>query len=236
MGYVPLIVVLLLFLSFIVFMRFVVLALIRIANAPSALSPADAVAEAHGRPMLIGEHHADRGALPGIVAVIAAAHERGYRTLGVEVCMESGGAHSGLAEELETLRLLGDAELDERDPRSSLDPDASGARPRMNRYWYVREALRFGWNVVPIDPRHWNWMRGDEDGYRHSREPAMAEAIRDGGRMVAVCGYGHLLGLAWRLGSDAAYLVASPVRPEDGGDPMWSEPIAFAAKLPKLVP
>lgn len=80
-------------------------------------------------------------------------------------------------------------------------------------------------------------MREDEDGCRHSREPAMAEAIRAGGRMVAACGYGHLLGLAWHLGSDAMYLVASPVRPEDGGgDPLWSQPIAFAAKLPKLVP
>lgn len=215
--------------------RVYALSLLRSVNAVRRVSAAEAVAKAAGRSIVVGEHHADRDALARIDALLNAAHAHGIRTLGVEACTESRADYSGLTEEIDALRRFGEGELPQHDDRSSLDPDASGRRPRMNRYWYVRAALRLGWKIEPIDPHHWNWMRETAEGYIDSREPAMADAIRAHGPMIAVCGYGHLRGLSALLGDDAAFVTASAVRRDDAcGNPMWEAPTAFAATLPQL--
>lgn len=215
--------------------RVYALSLLRSVNAVRRVTASETVATSGGRSIVVGEHHADRDALARIDALLVAAHARGIRTLGVEACVESRAEYSGLAEEIDALRRLGEGELTQHDDRSSLDPDASGRRPRMNRYWYVRAALRLGWKIEPVDPHHWNWTRETAEGYLDSREPAMADAIRAHGPMIAVCGYGHLRGLSALLGGDAAYVVASAVRVDAAkGDAMWETPVAFAATLPLL--
>jgi hypothetical protein len=199
------------------------------------VAPLEVLTTAWERSVIVGENHADREALPRIEALLVAAHARGYRTLGVEVSTEGRGAYSGLADERQTIALVAEFELSEHDDRSSLGPDASGKRPRVNRYWYMHVALRLGWRIVPIDPHHWNWTLQTEKGYLSSREPAMAKRIRERSPMIAVCGYGHLAGLSKLLGNDATYVLASEVKSADGDDdPFWEKPIAFAATLPRL--
>lgn len=215
--------------------RLYALSLLRAVNAVRRVTASETVAKSGGRSIIVGEQHADRGALARIDALLAAAHACGIRTLGVETCTESRAEYSGLAEEIDALRRFGEGELPQHDDRSSLDRDATGRRPRMNRYWYVRAALRLGWKIEPIDPHHWNWTRETAEGYLDSREPAMADAIRTHGPMIAVCGYGHLRGLSVLLGDDAAFVTASVVSRDDAhGDAMWEAPIAFAATLPRL--
>jgi len=231
----PVIAIVIALFVFLLLTRMFVLSVLRRVNVVRTVGVDQAVAGADGGSVIIGENHSDREGLRLIVALMAAAHERGYRTLGVEVCWESSGSYRGLTEELELLRGPESGSLTEHDDRSYLDADASGVKPRMNRHWYMRAALQLGWNVIPIDPHHWNWVQETADGYLDSREPAMAEAIRSQGPMIAVCGYGHLRGLHAQLGPTATYVVASAVRLEDtDGHPMWAEPIAFAATLPRL--
>lgn len=221
--------------TLVIVVRVYALSLLRAANSVRRVSAALVVARSEGRSIVVGEHHADRTALRRIEALLAAAHAHGIRTLGVEACAESRAEHSGLVEEIDALRRFGEGEFTEHDDRSSLDPDATGRRPRMNRYWYVRAALRLGWKVEPTDPHHWNWTSETAEGYIHSREPAMADVIRTRGPMIAICGYGHLRGLSALLGRDAEFVLASDARADDAkGDPMWGEPIAFAATLPVL--
>lgn len=200
-----------------------------------SVSTAEILDKAAGRSIIVGENHGDREGLQAALGLIRLAHERGYRLLGVEVCEESDGPYSGLLEELEMLRRLGTGALTESDVRSSLDDKPGQGKPRMNRQWQMREALRLGWRIVPIDPFHWNWQQENAFGYLHSREPSMAEAIRRRGPMIAVCGYGHLAGLRDLLGDDAVLVLASRVR--EGDVPpasFWTERIRFAATVPRL--
>lgn len=194
------------------------------------------IAGARGRAIVVGERHDDRAGLAAVLALMRRAHESGYRALGVEICEGSDGDCSGLREELELLRRRSADALDEHDDRSSLDPGPDGLRPRMNRHWQMREALRLGWRIVPIDPHHWNWRLETAYGYLDSREPAMADVIRTDGPMIAVCGYGHLGGLERLLGDAAVYATASAVKRSDvAGVSFWYDRIAYAATLPRLV-
>ncbi len=197
----------------------------------------EVLAAARGETIIVGENHADRAGLQAALVLIRAAHERGYRMLGVETASVGKGPYSGLREELEHLRAIGpEGTLTEFDPRSSLDDRPGAGGPRMNRYWQMQEALRLGWRVVAFDPYHWNWMRETEEGYCDSREPAMADAILRHGPMIAVCGYGHLHGLRRRLGDQAFLVVASEVRERDAGtQEFWRERFAFAATVPRLL-
>ncbi len=190
--------------------------------------------EANGCSIVVGENHSDRVGLDRILTLISAAHDRGYRTLGVEVCTESTVEYSGLAEELTVLRRSWSEPLSEDDDRSSLDKDATGKKLRMNRYWYMRAAMRLGWKIVSIDPNHWNWMQKTAYGYRHSREPTMAKAIAERELMIAVCGYGHMQGLSAHLASDATFVVASAVHVDHASEEMWEGPIEFATTLSRL--
>lgn len=195
-----------------------------------------ALVMAAGRSIVIGENHRDREGLRSVLTLMRQAHERGYRVLGVEACEESDGPYSGLLEELDMLRRRGAGELGEFDDRSSLDVEPGRGKPRMNRHWQMREALRLGWRIVPIDPFHWNWQREDAFGYLHSREPSMAEAIRRRGPMIAICGYGHLAGLSELLGDRVIFLMASPARQNDVvAKSFWTERVRFAATVPRLI-
>jgi hypothetical protein len=207
----------------------------RLAGSGGRISIADALTAARGRSIVVGENHSDREGLQYTLELLRQAHERGYRTLGVEICEESDGPYSGLLEELETLRRHGSLSLSESDVRSSLDGAPGQDKPRMNRYWQMQEALRLGWRVVPIDPHHWNWQQEDAFGYLHSREPSMADAIRRRGPMIAVCGYGHLGGLHDLLGDDAVLVLASRACASDvPAESFWAERFRFATTVPRL--
>lgn len=193
------------------------------------------LAEARGRSIVIGEHHADREGLQVTLALISRAHDAGYRTLGVEMCEEGRGKYRGLHDEIAFIGERLDEDLDERDELTYLDGIPDNDKPRFNRHWQIQAALRLGWKVVSIDPHHWNHLREDECGYIHSREPAMAEAIRGRGPMIAVIGYGHLSGLNRLLGGDCMMVASSKVIPAESGlAPFWIKPIRFAATLPRL--
>lgn len=195
-----------------------------------------ALAEARGRSIVVGEHHADREGLQVTLALISRAYDAGYRTLGVEICEDGHGKYRGLRDEIAFIREHLDEELDERDELTCLGGAPGNDKPRFNRHWQIQAALRLGWNVVSIDPRHWNHLSEDEYGYITSREPAMAEAIRARGPMLAVVGYGHLLGLHRLLGESCAMLMTCPANPAIVKvQPFWAEPIRFAATLPRLI-
>lgn len=200
----------------------------------------EAIAEARGRTIIIGEDHADRHGLRTTVDLIATAHRAGYRRLGVEHCAAGDDKYRGLDDELAMIRGLGcDGRLTEYDERSELAPIVANVPercPRMNRHWQMRSALSLGWSVVPIDPCHWNWRLGTENGYLHSREPGMTAAIRKQGPMIAVCGYGHLAGLHRLLGREVVCVVCSQVRHNDEVKAYWRRRIRFASKLPLLIP
>jgi len=207
---------------------------VRISPSSPDLTPDELLGLARGRSIVVGEHHGDANARGLVNALLNAAHERGYRVLGVEASWHSVPEHSGLEEELTVLHGFGNGPISEHDPRSALDPDEHGHQQRMNRYWQMRVALRLGWRIVPIDPNHWSWQDQSPKGYFDDREPAMAECIRET-RMIAVCGYGHLQGLHEILDDYVAYVRASRASKEDaGGNPMWEGRIAFAATVPIL--
>jgi hypothetical protein len=195
-----------------------------------------ALAEARGRTIVVGELHADREGLRATLALMSKAHEVGYRKLGVEVSEEGLGKYRGLRDEIAFIGRQLDEELDERDELTYLDAVPGNDKPRFNRHWQIRTALRLGWEIVPVDPRHWDHLSDDECGYITSREPAMAEAILRHGPMIAVCGYGHLAGLDRLLGRECVMYVCSRTDIRDAGrKKFWSERIRFAATLPRLI-
>lgn len=202
--------------------------------SPSRVTSRQACDEAYGRSIVVGEHHADREGVRAVLSLMREAHGLGYRTLGIEMSEDGRGEYRGLREEIAFLSQFEGA-LPEYDMRSYLEHDATGKAPRFNRHWHIREALRLGWKIVPIDPFHWNHQSDDEYGYITSREPAMAEMIRAHGPMVAVVGVGHLLGLHRLLGDTCIMVtcreldLAGPLM-----DTFWAEPIRFAATLPRL--
>lgn len=216
--------------------RFVALQLVRgLKAASSRLTPDELLGLARDRSIVIGENHADRDALPRFQALLRAAHERGYRVLGVETSEDSNRNHSGLREELQMLEMFGRNPLPEHDPRSALEEGADGLRLRMNRYWQMREALKLGWGIIAIDPPHATSSADTAQSSFDASEPEMARMIREHGPMLAVCGYGHLRGLYNLLDDAVVYIRVSPARMEDAEDnPKWRQPIAFASTIPQL--
>ncbi|GEM_PF-5965607 len=192
----------------------------------SPLGIKELIEKAAGRSIIIGEHHADRESLLAIRKIIYAAHEVGYRTLGVEVsndgCEYKGRQLLGLKGELKYLSSVGLSALSEYDELSSLDPDQTGKNPRMNRYWQMQQALYLRWNIVSFDPHHWNWINETPEGYFETREPAMVERIKEIGSMVGVVGAAHLQELSNSLSDKALFVNA--YRPT-------SLEISFAQKL-----
>lgn len=182
------------------------------------------------RSIIVGEHHGDRQGLQAILEIISAAHETGYKTLGVEVsidgCKWGEKQLRGLKGELEYLRSLGDGNISQDDEFSSLEPDHTGKRPRMNRYWQMQRALHLGWDIISIDPYHWNWMRENTDGYFESRERAMANIIRKEKPMISVVGCAHLKGLYNLLADDCFYVNTSRL------DADFAENLLFLTKIP----
>lgn len=182
------------------------------------------------RSIIVGEHHGDRQGLQATLEIISAAHQAGYNTLGVEVsidgCKWGEKQLLGLKGELEYLRFLGDGNLSQDDEFSSLEPDHTGKRPRMNRYWQMQQALRLGWNIISIDPYHWNWMREDTYGYFDSRERAMADIIQKEKLMISVVGCAHLKGLYDLLAEGCFYVNTSRL------EAAYTERLLFLANIP----
>ena len=168
------------------------------------MSPAEILEKADGRTIVLGEVYTDREARDASLALIQEAHEKGYKVLGVEVSedgFEGYGGLPGLKDDLKYLQELGlETPLDEYDPKSCVPPvDEEGNRPRINRYWQMQEALRLGWDIVSIDPNHWNWTQQTAEGYTTSREPQMMEEIEKHENMVAIVGIGHCMAIANEL-------------------------------------
>lgn len=195
---------------------------------------ADILAEARGRTIIVGENHTDRAGLHTTLALIRYRHDANYRKLGIEVSTEGKGSYRGLNDEAAALlKMAPDEPLAEEDEHSYMDPDSFGQKLRMNRHWQIRLAMSLCWKIVPIDPYHWNWMSQTEFSYIRSREPAMADAIRQNGPMIAVCGYGHMMGLHSLLGDECVYTMCTKAKIEDAGEQeFWLERIRFAMQLP----
>jgi hypothetical protein len=205
------------------------------------ISPKEIVEKAEGRSVVVGEFHTDREGLAASLDLIRQADAYGYRILGVETS-ESGFEHGkrhllGLQGEIDYIKSIGlDANLDEYDELSYMAADESGKFPRMNRYWQMQLALKLGWEIVAIDPNHWNWSQQTLEGYIYSREPQMVEKINEGGKMVAVVGQTHLGGLVEGLGEED-FVYANTRGNEKVLPPenkVYEERDLFAANLPVI--
>lgn len=197
------------------------------------VTPEQVLQEANGRMIVVGEVHVDReGSLKEILALIDAAHARGYTTLAVEVSHQGldakmrtpdGGLrdvhYPGLDEELANIKSLpAGAKLDEHDEFSYMAADATGKRPRMNRQFEIQHALSLGMDVIAMDPNHWNWTQGNLEGLVRTREPEMGEALKDRDKTIVVVGNAHLGGLHQMLGEEIV-CVDTTTPPEKQGDP-----------------
>ncbi len=207
-------------------------------DAPRRLKPAMALDLAGGRTIVVGEHHADRKGLLAILRLMEEAHLDGYRTLGLEICRESRGSIPGFDEELAFVNGHLDGALEEYDALSYLSPRKDETeKPRVNRQWQMQLALKLGWDIVPIDPHHWEHLSEDERGYFDRREPAMSEEIRKNRPMVAVVGCGHLAGLDRLLGGRCLMVNSFDMKSLNQDlPPYWTWRLDFARQLPKLVP
>lgn len=204
--------------------------------------------EAVGRGIVVGESHTDRTGLKTVLELMRAAHEVGYRTLGVEVSIEGVRLGKkrlwGLKDELCFLRLTGYKKLSQYDKYSYLEPDHTGKSPRMNRHWHMQLALSLGWNIIAIDPHHFNWRSGTADGYFYSRDTAIAKSIREYGQMISVVGFAHLKGLHDIIGESVVYVNSfhlnfredATYETRDGSmDALYPELIKFTTNIPFLL-
>jgi hypothetical protein len=201
----------------------------------SEVTVSEVIKIADRRTIIVGEHHGDRQARKVSLLLMEEAHAAGYRTLGIECSDVGHGQHPGLKAEVAGIAANLQADLTNEHKLSELDQEEDGKRPRMNRQWQIQMALRLGWEVKSIDPNYWNHLKGGADGYLHSREPQMAETIKNSKPMVVICGYSHLQALHKLLG-ESVVMVCATVPNLNHAPPQsfWTRRIKFAMRVPLL--
>jgi hypothetical protein len=160
------------------------------------MNATEVVVAAISRTIVVGEDHWKKSCRRKILALMRAAHEAGYRTLGVEVSASGSTLthpYSGLDEMVTLLKRLGKRRLKDEKGRARL----------MNMHWYVQEALRLKWEIVALDEHHWDWRKNK---YFKRRNPALARAIDSGDQMIAQVGNAHLWGLYKRIEKEVYFL------------------------------
>jgi len=134
----------------------------------------EVLAAAGGRTIVVGEEHERRSCLHAATKLMRAAHKNGYRIHGVELPHESRFRHVGLDEMCALVRCRGKRHLCKHDSDGSI---------RENKYWHIQQAQALGWDVVSLDPYHYDYLK---ERYFIRRDPVICRAIVTYGPMIAV--------------------------------------------------
>lgn len=182
---------------------------------------------AKGRTIILDEHHEDRKCLNIALKLIRAAHRVGYRHHGVELPRESRFRHRGFVEMAALVRRVGDGNIRERERSGEL---------RENKFWHIQQALALKWEVSALDPYHYDYLK---EKYFLRRDPAIYRNILENGKMIAIVGSAHLMGIYDRLGDEAYYVSSLPIteeiRKEYSYTPAWRKRMRFAQTVPIII-